>query len=168
MFKINDVVVYGQQGVFEITAIEDKKIGGEMKSYFVLKPKAERGATCYVPIWNETALAKMRRVMTKMEVDALIDSMPNKKSFWIENEAERKETYKQVLAGGDQAAIISMMQAIYRHKQEVEAVGKRLHVSDDRFMKDAEQILYNEWQYVLHVDKAGLLAYIFSRIEGNP
>ena len=34
-------------------------------------------------------------------------------------------------------------------------------------MKDAEQLLYNEWQYVLHVDRAGLMAYIFERIESN-
>ena len=40
-------------------------------------------------------------------------------------------------------------------------------MSDEYFMKDAEQILYNEWQYVLNVDKAGLMNYIFSRIESN-
>jgi hypothetical protein len=34
-------------------------------------------------------------------------------------------------------------------------------------MKDAEQILYNEWQYVLNVDKDGLMAYILNRIEGE-
>ena len=38
-------------------------------------------------------------------------------------------------------------------------------MSDEHFMKDAEQLLYNEWQYVLNVDKAGLMAYIFDRIE---
>jgi len=40
-------------------------------------------------------------------------------------------------------------------------------MSDEHFMKDAEQLLYNEWQYVLNVDKAGLMAYIFDRIEHN-
>jgi CarD family transcriptional regulator len=60
-----------------------------------------------------------------------------------------------------------MAQALYLHKKEREAEGKRLHMSDEYFMKDAEQILYNEWQYVLNVDKAGLMNYIFSRIESN-
>jgi hypothetical protein len=40
-------------------------------------------------------------------------------------------------------------------------------MSDEHFLKDAEQLLYNEWQYVLNVDKAGLMDYIFSRIERN-
>ena len=167
MFKVNDVVVYSAQGVCEITGIDEQKIGDEIKKYFVLTPKDGKGATCYVPTWNEKALAKMRRVMTKTEIDALIDSMPNKEPIWIANENARKETYKRILAGGDQAAIISMVQALFLHKKQREAEGKRLHVSDEYFMKDAEHILYNEWQYVLKVDKAGLMAYIFERLEHN-
>lgn len=167
MFKINNVVVYGSQGVCEIVDIEEKKIDGANKSYFVLKPNADRGATFYVPTWNEKAWGKMRKVMTKKDVNALIDSMPNKTPIWISNENERKETYKKILASGDQAAIISMVQALFIHKKEWEAEGKRLHMSDEHFMKDAEQILYNEWQYVLNVDKVGLMDYIFSRIESN-
>ena len=167
MFQINDVVVYGAQGVCKIVGIQEQKIDGTSKTYFVLKPADDRGATFYVPTWNEKALAKMRIVMTKQDVDALIDSMPNKKPAWIENENERKETYKRILAGGNQTQIISMIQAIYLHKKEREAEGKRLHMSDEHFMKDAEQLLYNEWQYILNVDKAGLMAYILNRIEIN-
>ena len=167
MFQINDVVVYGAQGVCKIVGMQEQKIDGTNKTYFVLKPADDRGATFYVPTWNEKALAKMRKVMTKQDVDALIDSMPKKKPVWIANENERKETYKRILAGGNQAQIISMIQAIYLHKKEREAEGKRLHMSDEHFMKDAEQLLYNEWQYVLNVDKAGLMAYIMGRIENN-
>ena len=167
MFQINDVVVYGAQGVCKIVGTQEQKIDGANKIYFVLKPADDRGATFYVLTWNEKALDKMRKVMTKQDVDALIDSMPSKKPAWIENENKRKETYKRILSGGNQAEIISMIQAIYLHKKEREADGKRLHISDEHFMKDAEQLLYNEWQYVLNVDKAGLMAYIFKRIENN-
>lgn len=167
MFQVNDVVVYGAQGVCQITGIEERKLGGERKTFFVLQPKNDAGATCYVPTWNEKAWGKMRKVMTKKEVDTLIDSMPNKQPNWIENENERKEAYRRILAGGDQAAIISMIQALFSHKKEREAEGKRLHISDEQFMKEAERILYNEWQYVLNVDKAGLMTYIFERTEGK-
>ena len=167
MFKVNDIVVYSSQGVCEITGIEERKIGGEIKKYFVLKPMNDRGATCYVPTWNEKAWIKIRKVMTKKDVDALIDSMPNKKPTWIANENERKEEYKRILASGDQGAIISMLQALFYHKIERESEGKRLHMSDEHFMKDAEQLLYNEWQYVLNVDKAGLMAYVFERLEST-
>ena len=168
MFQIHDVVVYGAQGVCEIIGIQVQRTGAENKSYFVLKPKNHTDATFYVPTWNEKALAKMRKVMTKEAVDDLIDSMPNKNPLWIENEKERKETYKNILAGGDHAAVISMIQALYLRKKEREAEGKRLHMSDEHFMKEAEQLLYHEWQYVLDLDKAGLMDYIFERLDQNP
>ena len=167
MFAINDVVVYGTQGVCRIVGTEEKIVDGERKVYFVLKPMTDRGATCYVPTWNEKALSKMRSVMSKAEVDALIDSMPNKNPIWIDNEAERKEACKRVLASGHRGDILSMMQAVYLHKKEREAAGRRLRISDEAFLKEAEQLLYSEWQYVLNVDKAGLMDYIFSRMEGH-
>ena len=58
MFKVNDVVVYGSQGVCEITGLEDRKVDGQIKKYFVLQPKNHIGATCYVPTWNEKAWGK--------------------------------------------------------------------------------------------------------------
>lgn len=168
MFRINDVVVYRSQGVCEIVDIVAKKTDGALKSYFVLKPKNSKEATFYIPTWNEKALEKMRKVMSEAEVNALIDAMPNSKPTWIANENERKEVYRKILTGGDQAAIISMVRALFLHKKERESQGKRLHMSDESFLKDAEQLLYNEWQYVLNVDKAGLMDYILRRIEGNP
>ena len=167
MFQINDVVVYGAHGVCRIVGTQMQKINGANKMYFGLRPIGDGNATFYVPTWNEKALAKMRKVLDKQGVDALIDSMPNMRTVWIENESARKETYKQILSSGDQHEIISMIQAIYLHKMEREAEGKHLHISDECFMRDAEQLLYNEWQYVLNVDKAGLLTYIFERIESN-
>ena len=120
MFKVNDVVVYGSQGVCEIIGIEDQKVGGENKKYFVLKPKNEKGATCYVPTWNEKAWGKMRKVMTKNDVDGLIDSMQNKNPTWIANENERKETYKRILASGDQALLFQW----YKHFSFTKRNGK--------------------------------------------
>lgn len=167
MFQINDIVVYGTQGVCRITGVDEQRIDRSVKEFFVLKPMSDQAATFYVPTWNEKALAKMRKVLSPEEVNALIDSMPDKTPTWIANENERKETYKKILTGGDQAAIVSMIQALYLHKKDREAEGKRLHMSDERFMKDAEQLLFNEWQYVLNMEKTELMTYIFERIEGK-
>ena len=41
-------------------------------------------------------------------------------------------------------------------------------MSDERFFKDVEQILYNEFQYVLDIQsKDDLMRYIFDRIENK-
>jgi CarD family transcriptional regulator len=165
MFQVNDVIIYGSQGVCEITAIEEKSMGGAKKTYFVLKPVRDPGSTIYAPTENASVQKKMRRLLTVDEIHALIDSMPDEKSVWIDNVNERKEHYKNLLAGGDHAALIQMIKAVYAHKKEREEAGKRLHMMDEHFFKDAEQILYNEFQYVLNLPgKDALMKYILERI----
>ena len=81
---------------------------------------------------------------------------------------ERKEYYKNLLADGDHGALIRMIKTLYAHKKEREAAGKRLHMMDDHCFKDAEQILYNEFQYVLKVSsKDDLMKYILNRLREN-
>ena len=165
MFQVNDVIIYGSQGVCEITAIEEKVISGAKKMYFVLNPIRDQGSTIYAPTDNAAVLKKMRRLLTVPEIHALIDAMPDEKTVWIDNVNERREYYKTLLAGGDPAALIQMIKTLYIHKKEREADGKRLHVMDENFFKDAEQILYHEFEYVLKLPgKDALMAYILERI----
>lgn len=166
MFQVNDVIIYGVQGVCKIIGTEEKNVSGKKRTYFVLKPVPDNGSTIFVPTDNENVLRKMRRLLTPNEIHKLIDSMRSENALWIANENERKEMYKNILAKGDHMELIRMIKAIYAHRKEREAAGKRLHMSDERFFKDAEQILYNEFQYVLDLgSKDDLMRYIFARLE---
>lgn len=166
MFQINDVIIYGSQGVCKIVAIEEKSISGAKKQYFVLKPIKDQGSTIYAPTDNALVLKKMRRLLTVCEINDLIDSMPDEKTAWIDNVNERKECYKNLLSSGDHSELIQMIKAIYAHKIEREAAGKRLHMMDEHFFKDAEQILYNEFQYVLKLNSNDdLMKYILNRLS---
>ena len=168
MFQVDDVIMYGTQGICRITGMEEKTVSGTKKTYFVLAPVNKHGAVIFAPTDNAHVLKKMRRLLSEEEILRLIDSMPEEDAVWISNENERKEHYKKALAGGDHLELIKMIKAIYAHKQAREAEGKRLHMSDERFFKDAEQILYNEFQYVLKLSgKDDLMAYILERINGN-
>ena len=96
----------------------------------------------------------------------MIDSMPDKDPTWISNENERKEQYKSIIASGDHLELIKLIKALYVHKKAREADGRRLHMSDERFIKEAEQLLYDEFQYVLKLhSKDDLMKYILARIE---
>ncbi len=165
MFQVNDVIVYGAQGVCQIAAVEEKNISGAKKQYYVLKPVKDPGATIYAPTDNVQVLKKMRRLLTEQEINHLIDSMPEEKTLWIVNDNERKECYKNILAAGDHSELIRMIKSIYAQKKKREEAGKRLHMVDERFFKDAEQLLYNEFQYVLNLSsKEELTKYILGRL----
>ena len=166
MFKLNDVIMYGSQGVCEITAIEEKSIGGVRKRYFVLKPIKDHSATIYAPTDNANVLKKMRRLLTESEINNLIDSMPEEASPWISNVNERKEHFKDILASGNHSDLIQMIKGIYEQKTQREAEGKHLYISDVNFFKEAEQILYNEFQYVLKLNsKDDVMTYILHRLN---
>lgn len=161
MFTVNDVIIYGTQGVCQIAGIEEKKVGGAKKNYFVLKPVNENGSTFFVPTDNEHALKKMRRILSEEEIRTLIHSIQNTDALWIKNDNDRKEHYRKILTNGDHAELIKTIKSIHAHKKEREAEGKRLHMIDAYFLKDAEQVLYNEFQYVLNLNsREELMAYI--------
>ncbi len=165
MFQINDTIMYGTQGICTITDITEKSFMGSKKEYFVLKPLNSAKATFFAPKDSDKAASKMRSLLSQEEVYSLIDKIPDQKPNWIENENERKDEYKRIIAGGDHLELIGMIKAIYRHKEKREADGKHLYLSDERFVKEAERILYEEFQYVLDISRDELLSYIESRIR---
>ena len=109
MFQVNDVIIYGAQGVCKITGTEEKTVSGKKKTYFVLKPVCDKGSTIFAPTDNEFVLKKMRRLLTIDEIHQLIDSMRSENAVWVENENERKELYKSILTKGDHLDLIKMI-----------------------------------------------------------
>ena len=167
MFKVDDIVTYGINGVCKIVAIEEKNLMGTKKDYMVLKPLNGDKSTFYVPVDNDNLLSIMKKLLSEDEINQLIDSMPNEKILWINNERERKERYRQIIAGGNHSELISMIKAIHFEKQDREEKGKKLHISDERFLKEAEKILYDEFRYVLKLSEHELVSCIIEKIESK-
>lgn len=63
--------------------------------------------------------------------------------------------------------MIKMIKALYFHKKKRESEGKHLYLSDERFFKEAERILYDEFQFVLNIKKDEVMDFIFSKIDKN-
>lgn len=167
MFNINDVIVYGSNGVCKIEGIETKELMGTKKQYFVLKPINSNASTYFVPTENNRLLKKMKSLLSKEEINELIDSMVKEKANWITNESERKEKYRNIISEGNRLELIKMIKSIFIEKKEREANGKRLHASDERFFRDAERLLYGEFEYVLNLNEDQLMTYIFNRIKNS-
>lgn len=165
MHKINDMVLYGAEGVCRIADITVQNMRGDDVEYYVLKPVGENNSTIFVPTGSEVLTARMRRVMSAEEIYALIQTIPEEKSEWIENENTRKLRYKEILSGGDRQELVRMIKAIYLHGQERKKLGKKLHLSDEKFLKDAEKLLYEEFAHVLNIKKDEVLPFIMAQIS---
>lgn len=152
--------MYGTNGVCEISDIQTRKVGDRETDYYVLRPVYNGNTTLYVPASNEKLVAKMKETLTKEEVIALIRSIPSEECVWIENESERKEAYRSIVASGDRTELIRLIKTLHLHRAKQLEVGKKLHISDEKLLTEAEKILHDEFAYVLDIDRECIVKYI--------
>lgn len=165
-YQVNDAVFYNQHGVCRVADITDKQVGKTKIKYYVLKPVYDEASTFFVPAENPNLAARMRPILSEESVVSLIQKTPAEEPVWIHDEAQRKERCKEILSKGDQSELLRMIKALYAHQQEQSQKGKKLHMSDERFMKEAEKMLYEEFAFVLQIDRDQVLPFIVEQIEG--
>lgn len=165
MYNINDAVMYSTYGVCRIKSIEKRDFSGEDVEYYVLQPVGDDRNTFYVPTGDSPMKDKMRRVYTREEVEELIGVMPDEGSIWIENDIQRKEEYRRILDAGDRRELVKLIKTLYIRRQELEEKHKKLHSTDERFLRDAENMLYDEFAYALGIPKEEVLPYIKAHLS---
>ena len=107
----------------------------------------------------------MRKALSSDEIYRLIRTMPDKALIWIDNDNLRKEKYRNILKGSDRTELISLIKTLYLHQQEQQQKGRKLHNADEQIFAEAEKILYEEFAYVLHIDRDQVLPFILKQIE---
>ncbi|MBR6709273.1 MAG: CarD family transcriptional regulator [Clostridia bacterium] len=164
-FKVNDSVLYGTEGVCKISEITTQDFMGTPTEYYVLKPIYSAGSTVFVPVANEMLTAKMRRIMSAEEIYALIRSMPDEELPWIENDIERRERCREIIQVGDRRELVGLIKGLYLHGEHQRERGRKLHAADERFLRDAEKILYEEFAHVLQIKRDEVLPFIMEQID---
>ncbi len=165
MYKVGDIVIYKSEGVCRVSDIEVKTFRDKEIEYYVLKPVYKENSEIFVPKNNIELVSKMRQVLTREEIINLIKSMPDEDDIWIENENQRKEEYKQLIASGDRTKLIRLIKTLFNHKQKQKEAGKKLHITDDRLLKDAEKVLYDEFAYVLNISQNQVVPFIVGELD---
>lgn len=153
MFGVNDTVAYSSNGICRITEIRKQKSGKNMVEFFVLKPVYNEGSTIFVPVNNQVLTSRMRRTLSREEVMDLISGLPAAGELWPENESERQASFKAILQSGNQENILRIIKSLHCHARRCTAAGRKFRVSDERILKEAENILYEEFAYALGISK---------------
>ena len=163
MWKLGDTVMYGAAGICGISDIRDEKFGDEIKKYFILKPVFDDKNTFFVPSFNETLMSKLRPVLTKDEVLALIGRMPAIEPCWIDNDKIRQESYKEILDSGNRDKVVAVAKALYNRREMLTEKGKKLRTSDEIVMRNAEMLIENECAHVLGMTRVEVRDLIIAR-----
>lgn len=105
MAEVNEIVRYGAQGICRIQQIEEKSIGASRRLYYVLKPVYHEDSTIFVPVDNPALTGKMHRLLRAQEVLQLLSGLAGDDGLWVEDEAQRREAYEQILRSGDRVGM---------------------------------------------------------------
>lgn len=165
MYQIDDVVVYGLHGVCRITEIEEKEFAGESHLYYTMHPIFDNRSIFFVPVDNEKSKKKVRTLLSSDEIKELIHTMPQQEDIKVSDEKHRKEVYKTIIESGDRCEIMRLVKTLYERREAQQKAGKKQHLVDERFMKEAETVLYDEFAYVLNIERDAVISYIQKELE---
>lgn len=164
MFKPGDQIVYGTNGVCEVMAVGPVAIGPADKAYYTLQPLYAT-EVIYTPVDTKVFL---RPVISRSQAEALIDCIPGIPEN-ICNERSQgllREHYEAAFHSHNCTDLVQLIKSVYHKGRAAEKEGKKLGQLDQRYMKRAEDILHGELAAALGIDRAQVVDYIKTALEG--
>ncbi len=163
MYEVGQCVVYKTAGVCEIVGYEQKSVSGKMFDYCKLVPVFSDNSTFYIPV--KTLDEKVRPLLKKEEIEKLIEIMPDTELLEVEDAKRRKMLFAEILKSGDYGKLIAMMKLLHNEQIKRADVGKRLNLFDEKAMRDAENLMCQEFSISLGIEYKDVMGYIKSKIE---
>ena len=167
MFKVGDTIVYSDGKIYKITEKIEKDYGRGLQLYFVLKQnelyKEERNTAVFAPF--DKVQLESRELMSKKEVNHLIDSFPEITPIWINDYKQRKIVFSEMAASKDPKNIATVVKSFYVRDQELKDTNKSLTITDKKMMDKLKSDLFIELSLVLNCDFDGVVKYIDKRLK---
>ena len=160
MLQIGSQVVYGIHGVCNIIGTERRIVDRKNVEYLILEPNDQPGARFYVPAHNQAALSKLRPVLTRETLESLLTSDAAYADCWIPSENLRKQKYRELINNADCAALLAMIRVLHKHREEQLSAGRKFHLCDENFLRDAKKMLSSEISLVLAIQRPEAMSYI--------
>ena len=165
MYQTGNLVVYGIHGVCRIVELEERTVDRKRVQYYVLEPLEASGARYLIPTHNEVAVAKLRPVMSREALEEMLRSENVREDAWIADENQRKQHYRELINSGDRAALVRMVSTLHRHKAAQAAAGRKFHLCDDNFLRDAGKLLSSEFSLVLGIEPSQVGNYVLTAMR---
>lgn len=162
MFKINDYVIYGSNGVCQIEEIEKMSLRNQELEYYILSPVYNNEMIIKIPVNNKKIL--MRELMSKTEVMSLIEDISRNETIEIDDARKRAQEYREIIKSGNVKEIIKVINSIRLEENEKISLGKKLNKTDEDIMIIARKQLYQEIAIVLGIDIDEVGDYIRNNI----
>lgn len=160
MYQVGEYVQYGTHGICRIIGLEIQSVSKKNLEYYVLEPIEQTSSRFFIPTNNEAATSKMHPIISPDELQRILSSGDRFSEPWIDDENLRKQRYREIISSGDRAALVNQLRAVYSYKAKLTEAGRKLHLCDDNFIRDARKLLDSEFSMVLGIPQNEVGAYI--------
>lgn len=159
MYQIGSFISYCGQGVCRIDDIRKMNFGKGEQDYLVIAPIVSSGATIYLAADNPKARTKIRPILTKEEIDAILSGVRKERMVWVNDRKARLSQFQQILSQSEPRGLILMAACLQQRKEE-----KGLPSSELDLLHKAENMIDQEFAFVLDLPKQDIRQYILERI----
>ena len=163
-YLVGDKVIYGSHGVCTVAGQEERPVDRRNVTYLVLEPAGQGSARFLVPTHNAAAMGKLRHILSRPELEALLQSEEIRQDALIREENLRKQSYRELINSGDRLRLLQMIHTLYLHKAAQLAAGKKVHLCDENFLRDAEKLLVSELSLVLDLAPEAAKQYLRTQL----
>lgn len=137
-FKVGDKAVHPNHGVGEVTSIENKDIGGNRKSFYILKI-LDTGMKVMVPTDAAERLG-LREVISKKDAKKVVDILKaDEVAVTSQPWNRRYREYMEMLKSGSPFEVAKVLRDLYRLKGD-----KELSFGERRLLDQARSLLITE------------------------
>lgn len=165
MFQVGEKVVYGSHGVCTVAGQEERVVDKKHVTYLALEPVGQGGSRYLVPTHNAAAMSKLKCMLSREELEVMLQSEEVRADGWIKDENQRKQTYRELINSGDRLKLMQMVRTLHLHKEAQAAAGRKCHLCDENFLRDAEKLLVSEMAMVLEMEPEQAKKYIREKLK---
>lgn len=159
MYSKGDYISYGSHGVCRIADRRSMDFGSGEQEYLVIEPIASGSATIYLPASSPRLSSRIRPVLTREEIDAIISSVKNDRMPWIEDRKQRTLQFQQILSRRDTRELLLLAGCLHKRRTE-----KGLPTSELEILHKVEGMVEQEFSFALNVGRAQIGTYIRGRL----
>ena len=103
--------------------------------------------------------------MTKEEINALIEAIPDIETLTVPVEKQRREIYRTVVGALRPEGYVQVIKTVNRRREELAAARKHFPVTDLEYGRLARHLLCSECAHVLGISETEADAYIADRVK---
>jgi len=155
-FKLGDKAVHPKHGVGEITAVDERELGGTRAVFYVLRI-LDNGMKIMVPA-NAAAAGGLRSIMSAKEADAVLDTMRAREvAVDVQPWSRRFRAYTEMVQSGLPHEVAKVLRDMHRLKFD-----KDLSFGERHLLDRAKSLLMKELAFAKKVPEEKLAAEVAS------